>query len=145
MSDKWIVGALAHRNCVFSKCIYKDRFLIWWSKFLLQFDCKCLKSTVTMLHRRICAHYKQMSEFKRSRPYSDRKRVLGRIQQSLDMWVEFTQRLNNISKSGCQHQNGTGRSRTEREGRAIVRAPASSLSTILRVAHTNETNITLGR
>ncbi|GFY20693.1 hypothetical protein TNCV_1119271 [Trichonephila clavipes] len=44
---------------------YKKRFSIGWSNFLLHFDLRYLSESEKMPHRRIRAHYKQLSEIER--------------------------------------------------------------------------------
>ena len=56
-----------------------------------------------MLHRGFRAHYKQISKFERGL-LSDRKKLVGRIQQSLDIWIEVMQQFNVADKKVNQQQ-----------------------------------------
>ena len=69
----WWIGESFNTSELGILQVYKERFSIRWSRFLLQFHCEYLKPAITMLHQRIHAYYIHQSLKKVIR--SDKKRL----------------------------------------------------------------------
>ena len=149
MFGEWISRAPAHRNCAFSKCIWRAilKLMVKISvAFRLRISYVCCNNASK---KDSCTLQTNVKIWKKSF-YRIEKGWLNESNNRSTFGFKAMRRIDDADKCGVnnsryQGQDSRGRPRAtvEREGRAIVReavtAPDSSLSTIHRVVCTHVT------